>query len=40
MTIRENYEKWLKDFATDEETVREPFGIPVRSSDRNPIGIP
>ena len=23
MTIRENYEKWLKDFATDEETVRE-----------------
>ena len=23
MTIRENYEKWLKDFAGDEETVRE-----------------
>ena len=23
MTIRENYEKWLKDFATDEETIRE-----------------
>ena len=23
MTIRENYEKWLKDFAADEETVRE-----------------
>ena len=23
MTIRENYEKWLKDFAADEATVRE-----------------
>ena len=23
MTIRENYEKWLKDFADDQETVQE-----------------
>ena len=23
MTIRENYEQWLKDFADDAETVRE-----------------
>ena len=23
MTIRENYEKWLRDFAGDEDTVRE-----------------
>ena len=23
MTIRENYEQWLKDFANDAETVRE-----------------
>ena len=23
MSIRENYEQWLKDFADDQETVRE-----------------